>query len=147
MKIFLAHSLQIVDQKTSWLYFGSSYSKMKVCERKLSKKRINLQNEIHLQAEIQRIPFLKWIEAQRVANKDSIFWWMTHIAGRNNAYSNFYLNLCQLFAIKDYLQKKSQQNEILIVCEDIFLLICLCLYCILEKIYSQLCILSFLTYF
>ena len=68
MKIFLAHSLQFADQKTPWLYFGSSYLKMKVCERKLSKKRINFQNEIHLQAEIQRIPFLKWIEAQRVAN-------------------------------------------------------------------------------
>ena len=115
MKIILVHSSQFTDQKTPWLYFGSSYLKTKLCERRLSEKRINLQDEIHLQAEVQKIPFLKWIEAQRVVNKDSIFWWMTHIAGRNNAYSNFYLNLCQLFAIKDYLQKKSQQNEILIV--------------------------------
>ena len=92
MKIILVHSSQFTDQKTPWLYFGSSYLKTKLCERRLSEKRINLQDEIHLQAEVQKIPFLKWIEAQRVVNKDSIFWWMTHIAGRNNAYSNFYLD-------------------------------------------------------
>ena len=84
---------------------------------------INLQDEIHLQAEVQKIPFLKWIEAQRVVNKDSIFWWMTLIAGKNNAYSNFYLNLCQLFAIKNYLNKNNQEKEILIICEDAFLFI------------------------
>lgn len=95
---------------------------MKNWESKLTGKRINLQNEIHAHAEMQKDSFLKWIEAQRIINKDSIYWWMTQIAGRNNAYSNFFLNLCQLFAIKDYLNKNSQQNEILIVCEDIFLL-------------------------
>jgi len=122
MKIILVHSSQFTDQKTPWLYFGSSYLKTKLCERRLSEKRINLQDEIHLQAEVQKIPFLKWIEAQRVVNKDSIFWWMTHIAGKNNAYSNFYLNLCQLFAIKNYLNKNNQEKEILIICEDAFLL-------------------------
>ena len=122
MKIILVHSSQSVVQKAPWVYFGASYLKMKHWESKLSGNRINLQKEIHSQAVIQKTAFLKWIEAHRISNKDSIYWWMTQIAGRNNAYSNFYLNLCQFFAIKDFLQKNSQLNEILIVCEDVFLL-------------------------
>ena len=122
MKIIFAHSSRFTDYKIPWLYFGNSYLKMKYWESKLSGDRINLQYEIHTQAEIQKKPFLEWIETQRIANKDSIYWWMTHIAGRNNTYSSFFGNLCQLFAIKNYLQKNSQQKEILIVCENIFLL-------------------------
>ena len=122
MKIVLAHSHSLQDSAIPWIYFGGSYLKMKKCEKKLSGKRINLQNNIHSSAQIQRKPFLEWIEAQRNKNNDSMYWWMTQIAGRNNAKSNFFLNLCQFFAIKNYLEKNSNENEILIVCEDIFLL-------------------------
>ena len=122
MQIILTHSSKIVDCKIPWIYFGNSYSKMKDWEKKLGSKRINLQNEVHAYSESQREPFLKWIEAQRISNNDSIHWWMTQIAGRNNSYSNFYLNLCQLLTIQDYLLNTKCQKEILIVCEDIFLL-------------------------
>ena len=121
MKIILAHISRFKNKEVPWIYFGSSYLKMKNWEKKFSGKRINLQEEIHLQAEIQKIPFLKWIEEQRIYNADSIYWWMTQIAGKNNAYSNFYLNLCQLFAIENYLKKNNQINELFIVCEDAFL--------------------------
>ena len=122
MKIILVHSIWSKNKKIPWLYFGSSYLKMKIWEKKLLGKRINIQKEIHFQAAFQKESFLQWIENQRVENNDSIFWWMTHIAGRNNAYSNFYLNLCQLFAIKSYLRKEKKLDEIVIVCENIFLL-------------------------
>ena len=122
MKIILLHSSQSTNRKIPWLYFGNSFLKMKRLEKKLSGNRINLQKEIHFQATSQKKSFLQWIEAQRIKNNDSIFWWMTHIAGRNNAYSNFYLNLCQLFAIKNYLKRKDIPKEILVICEDTFLL-------------------------
>ena len=120
MKIILAHRSYSTNSKIPWIYFGNSYLKMKECENKLDGKRINLQDEIHDQAKFQKKPFLEWIESQRTFNKDSIHWWMTQIAGRNNAYSSFFVNLCQLFAIKHYLEK-NDQSDILIVCEDIFL--------------------------
>jgi len=122
MKIILSNPQRVINRKTPWFYFGSSYLKMKNCENRFPGKRISLQNEIHLQAEIQKNKFLKWVELQRETNEDSIYWWMTQIAGRNNAYSNFYLNLCQFFAIKEYLEKNSKSEEIIIVCEDIFLM-------------------------
>ena len=115
MKIILLHSSQSTNRKIPWLYFGNSFLKMKRLEKKLSGNRINLQKEIHFQATSQKKSFLQWIEAQRIKNNDSIFWWMTHIAGRNNAYSNFYLNLCQLFAIKNYLKRKDIPKEILVI--------------------------------
>ena len=68
MKVILAHSSRFTDYKTPWLYFGNSYLKMKYWESKLSGDRINLQYEIHTQAEIQKKPFLEWIETQRIAN-------------------------------------------------------------------------------
>lgn len=121
MKINLAHSSENIKYKTPWIYFGNSYLKMKNWESRSSGKKINIQDKIHLYARSEKAPFLKWIESQRIFNNDSIYWWMTQIAGRNNSYSNFYLNICQFFAIKDYLKNNSKET-ILIVCEDIFLL-------------------------
>ena len=77
---------------------------MKKYENKLSGKRINLQDGIHNSAVSQKKLFLEWVENQRKKNEDSIYWWMTQIAGRNNAQSNFFLSLCQFFAIKNYLE-------------------------------------------
>ena len=93
MIITLAHSSKFASYKVPWLYFGSSYLKMKYCEKKLSGPKINLQHKIHLQADLQKEEFVKWIEAHRVKNKDSIYWWMTHLASRNNFYSTFLLQL------------------------------------------------------
>ena len=122
MKVVLTCKPKNVNTKVSWLYFGSSNLKMKYWENKIYGKRINIQNEIHDQVVIKKKPFLEWIESQRIANKDSINWWMTQIAGKNNAYSSFFVYLCQLFAVQDYLKKNTDLNEILIVCEDAFLL-------------------------
>lgn len=122
MKIFLAHFSKFVNTKTSWIYFGNSYLKMKYCEDKLTGERIILNRETHDQAKIQKKTFLEWIESQRIINKDSLNWWMTQIAGRNNAHSSFYLSVCQFFAIKEYLKSNNKEKEILIICEDFFLL-------------------------
>ena len=46
MKIILIHSSQRTSRKIPWLYFGSSYLKMKRLERQLSGDRINLQKTV-----------------------------------------------------------------------------------------------------
>ena len=124
MKITFAHASQSPSNfniyKTPWIFFGVSYLKSKKWEKKISKKKINLQTKIHFEAENQKKNFLKWIETQRIENRDSIHWWMSHIAGRNNAHSQFYEYLCQFFAIKKYLEEN--KSDILIVCENAFLI-------------------------
>jgi len=122
MKIVLAHSSQSIVKDIPWIYFGNLFSKMKYWEYRLSKERINLQYEIHEQAEIQKNNYLKWTESQRVRNKDSVNWWVTHIACRNNTHTNFFENICQFFAIKKYLKENAKDKEILIICENSFLL-------------------------
>jgi len=122
MKIILAHSSQPIDQDIPWIYFGSSFSKMKYWEHRLSKERTKLHYEIHEQGETQKKSYLEWIESQRIINKDSVNWWVTHIACRNNTHTNFFENICQLFAIKKYLKEIKEYKEILIICENSFLL-------------------------
>ena len=126
MKIIFSHASQSPSifnhHKVSWIYFGCSYLKMKNWEEKMSIKRTNLQKNIHFQAEKQKRPFLEWIESKRIANKDSIHWWMNRVAGKNNAHSNFFVYLCQLFAIKQFLQENKNNSEILVVCENAFLI-------------------------
>ena len=122
MKLILANSPSLPNSKVSWVYFGSSYLKMRECEKKLLGKRINLQDDIHNFAQTKKKLYLEGVETQRKKNNDSIYWWMTHIAGRNNAQSDLFLNLCQFFAIKNYLEENNNEKEINIICEDIFLL-------------------------
>ena len=45
MKIILVHSRWSKDKKMPWLYFGSSYLKMKNWEKKFSGTKINIQKE------------------------------------------------------------------------------------------------------
>ena len=47
MKLILANSPSLPNSKVPWVYFGSSYLKMRECEKKLLGKRINLQDDIH----------------------------------------------------------------------------------------------------
>ena len=112
MKVVLTCRPKNINTKVSWLYFGSSNLKMNYWENKIYGKRINLQNEIHEQAATKKKPYLDWIESQRIANKDSINWWMTQIAGRNNAHSSFYLSVCQFFAIKEYLKSNNKEKDL-----------------------------------
>ena len=93
MKLTLVHSSEISSKKIPWIYFGSSYLKMKKWENKIHGSKINIQEKIHNHGSLQKDFFLRWIENQRIANKDSIFWWMTQIAGRNNSYSNFLITV------------------------------------------------------
>jgi|TARA_Y100000294_G_C8569693_1_gene342310 hypothetical protein len=122
MKIILSHSSQSINRDIPWIYFGSSFSKMNYWVNRLSKERINLQYEIHKQGEIQKKNYLEWTESQRITNNDSINWWVTHIACRNNTHTNFFEIICQFFAIKRYLEKNIDYKEILIICENSFFL-------------------------
>ena len=61
------------------------------------------------------------MEKQRIFFDDSIFWWMNGISSRNNFSSNFFLYICQLCAIKDYLSDNPNKN-LTIVSENYFLI-------------------------
>ena len=65
--------------------------------------------------------YLEWTEKQRIFFKDSINWWMTELAGRNNLSSDFFLYICQIKSLKKIINS-FKEEELLIVSDDILLI-------------------------
>jgi hypothetical protein len=96
---------------------------MRRWEQRLSGEYISLGKLISEESEIQRPHILKWISRQREANNDSLYWWMTHLAGRNNMATQFFDYLIQISALKTWVAGLTGfQDDVLVVCEDGFLL-------------------------
>jgi hypothetical protein len=123
MRLTLAHGGIPCHWNGPWVYLGSSYNKMLEWERNLSGDRISLAVELRHEVEAKRPVFIEWINKQRQANGDSLHWWMTTIAGRNNMVSMLFLSLCQITVLREWLRQRSNDcSELLVVCEDGFLL-------------------------
>ena len=101
--------IKVIDRRITtswsgdWVYLGSNYLEMRKKEKMLSGSRISLRSYVVTNAELERQAFLRWIEDQGGANEGSIFWWMNHIRGRNNAYSNLYIHWVQIVALRQWL--------------------------------------------
>ncbi|MBD2424566.1 hypothetical protein [Phormidium sp. FACHB-1136] len=96
---------------------------MKTWEQRLVGERISLKELIQKESVKQRPPILDWIARQREANDDSLHWWMTDLAGRNNMSSRFFDDIIHIAALKSWVdQNLSYQDEILVICEDSYLL-------------------------
>jgi hypothetical protein len=100
---------------------GINFLKMRSWESRLTGSRISLSDYITEEANIQRPNILNWIQQQRIANDDSIAWWMTHIAGRNNMSSQFFDYLIQIAALKRWIVN-NRNTKAVIICENSFVL-------------------------
>ncbi|MCX7966649.1 MAG: hypothetical protein N2596_08505 [Syntrophorhabdaceae bacterium] len=107
-----------------WIYMGTDYLRMQKLEKKLTGKRVSISLFIKEETENQRPKILKWNAKMRDANNDSLYWWMTHLAGRNNVGTKFYIYLIQIAALRRYIEEHLilSSEDILIICEDTFLL-------------------------
>ncbi len=123
MLIILAHSNQVAKWEGSWLFLGQDFIRMREWEKRLPGERISLRERMLHQSSELRHPFLVWLENQRILRKDSLVWWMTQLAGRNNASSPLYVHLCQITALQEFLHQKAPKfpEKLLVVCEDSFL--------------------------
>lgn len=122
MLIILSHASIPLSFQGDWIYLGKSYLKMRRWEKRLSGKRIPFNVFITEESEKQRPHILEWIQKQREANNDSLYWWMTTLAGRNNLSSNFFDYLYQIAALKHWAMVfKNDPRHIHVLCEDGFL--------------------------
>jgi len=119
MKIILSHRSIPIKYEKEWVYFGSSFTKQNNVELRLKGKRIDTSKESKLEFKKKKYIFINWLEKLRLKNKDKIEWWISQMSCRNNLHSKIFLNICQLYVINKIIKKK---KNILIVCEDIFLL-------------------------
>lgn len=121
MKIYLAHARFIRKWESDWVYVGRNFIRMTSWEKSCLRERISLTEQVEKAKEELLHDYLSWLEKQRIANKDSLSWWMSFLAGRNNLVSFFFLHVCQITAVKELLAQ-NRYDKVLIVCEDAFVL-------------------------
>ena len=99
MKIIINYHKDNIKWKSNWVFIGKKYSNLKNVEKKIDGKRLNINDLIHkvFDREIQR--YLLWTEQQRILHKDSDYWWMTDLAGKNNLNSDFFLFICHIYHV------------------------------------------------
>jgi len=120
MNIKLVFHDEKISWNGKWVFLGNSYKNLKLVEKKILGTRLKINNTLHEIFKEELKNYLQWTENQRNIYNDSIYWWMTSLAGRNNLTSNFFLYICQVKALKKIL-KKLKEKEFLIVCDDILL--------------------------
>jgi hypothetical protein len=104
-----------------WIYLGRNYAQLKRLEITRAGDRISLRHlnqTIHFELINE---FLEWLEKQREINSDSLTFWMTHVAGKNNMWSEFYSRIVQVVALRRWVQEHSQEDRTIhVVCENAY---------------------------
>lgn len=124
MRIKINYHKDNIKWKSNWVFIGKNYSNLKNVEKKIDGKRLNINEFIHKVFDLEIQKYLIWTEKQRNFHKDSEHWWMTDLAGKNNLNSDFYLFICQIYSLLELItqQKEKGKKEILIICDDIYLI-------------------------
>ena len=120
MKIIVSHHLVAKKSCDKWIYFGYTFDKQKKVEEKIGGKRISISHQTKNHFRKNKLSLSEWVE--KFKEKRSISSWISHFACRNNLVSKIFLNLCQLLAIKEVIRKMKKNEDILIICEDVFLI-------------------------
>ena len=84
VKVILYDRLLEKSSCKNWTFVGSDYLKLSICRKKIIGKRVPLNHFYKEEMVKLRPKILLWLSAQKAFNNDSLFWWMTHIAGKNN---------------------------------------------------------------
>ena len=98
-RVILVHqTVTLLIKKGNWVYIGSKFLSMKNWEKKLGDKaRIKLAEKFNKQFYESKSEYLKWLNNQRELNNNSLTWWMSHFASKNNMVSNCVVSLFKLF--------------------------------------------------
>ena len=121
MKIRVAFYDENISWEKEWIFLGKSYLNLKSVEKKIKGKRIKIKKFLKESFNQELKYYLNWIEQQRVYSNDSVYWWMSTLADRNNANSSLFLYICQIIALKKILHSYNNE-EILVVSDDILLI-------------------------
>ncbi len=119
MKIKLFLKNQRIPKNNKWVYFGENHMTLDFLKKKLGiDDYIDFSKEKDLIFQEELKEYLQWTEKNRIKLEDSIYWWATELAGKNNLNSGLYRNICQLkFIFK--IVKNSNFKNLNIICEDI----------------------------
>ncbi len=107
----------------SWVYFGRNYLDMLRWEKRLgADTRIGFGHLMQPAFNKLRTEFIEWTSRLGQSYGDSLHWWITPLASRNTSMTPVFLHICYLEILFRNLLKEIE-GEVLIVCEDWFLLL------------------------
>ena len=89
MKIRLDLFGDKISWSKEWLFIGKSFTNLNKIEKNIKGKRIKINEYLHETFDEELKNYLEWTESQRVNFKDSQYWWMTDLSGKNNLSSDF----------------------------------------------------------
>lgn len=123
LTVTLVTKYQFVSEfQGSWIYFGQDYLDMHRWEKRLGAgNRISYAHFIPRTFIRYRKPFVEWSSFLGRPYGDSLDWWMTPLAARNTSQSPIFLHICYIDILIHQLLPDIE-GELLIVCEDWFLL-------------------------
>ena len=124
IKLILFDQLRKKTSFKNWLFIGSDFCKLQECKEKILGERILLNYLFKKEMIDLRPKILNWMACQSQSNNDSIHWWMTHFAGRNNVAIDIFLHILQISTLKNQVLKKDFNKDILIICEDAYIYEC-----------------------
>ena len=121
MEIKLIHINQKIDPDSKWFYFGNSYENLSYLKKKLKIDNFldfSIKKDEIFEFELNH--YLDWTEKNRNKFNDSIYWWSTEFAGKNNLNSSFFRNICSLNFIINKIKEHKNEN-INIIFDDFYI--------------------------
>ena len=125
MNLKLALKSEKIKWSGKWLYVGENFFSIEKLEQYYgAKNRISLKEYKKKIFDEVLSDYLEWNHNQIKNFKEEKFWLINELSGRNNLNTNLHIYLCQIISLKKLLEEKNI-NEILIVCENYFILNCI----------------------
>ncbi|MCW7466210.1 hypothetical protein [Leptospira levettii] len=102
-----------------WIYLGSDVQKYQRIVRWSTGTRIDISEFIQIEKRAILPDILEFLNEMSIANHHSIDWGITHLSGKNNLVSPFFLSVFQTSSLIKYLDiNKDKIHELNVICED-----------------------------
>ncbi|TGK51917.1 hypothetical protein EHQ16_14950 [Leptospira kanakyensis] len=123
LKILIYPRFGSLEIHSPWIYLGSNIQNYQRIQSETKWEALSLSENIQKQKTLLIPKILKFIKELGLLNNNSLSWEMTHLAGRNNIVSPFFLSVVQLSGIIQTISERKNQatNDLVIICEDFFL--------------------------
>ena len=120
MEIKIFNINQKIERGIKWFYFGDSYEQLSYLKKKLGEENfLDFSIEKDNIFEFELNDYLIWTEKNRIKFNDSLYWWSTELAGKNNLNSSLFRNICGLNFILNKI-KENKYDKLNIICDNIF---------------------------
>jgi hypothetical protein len=126
MLTLMVNGQRVPDWQGSWVYLGQDFLKLRGYEQTLpADKRVSLSESIEKAVELWRREFVGWIASLGERAGWSEAWWMTSLSGHSVTTSSLFLNFCQLSSLEAAGWFHPSAPDLLVICDDWFLLRCI----------------------